>query len=58
MGGDTWVILGEWGRGYRGISGRQYIGTTWGSWGRATGALMGGDTLVLLGGVGAGPQGH
>ena len=27
VGGDTWVPLGEWGRGYRGTSGRRHIGT-------------------------------
>ena len=50
MEGDTWVLLGEWGRGYRGTSGRQPMGS-WvllGSGGGATGALVGGDTCVLL----------
>ena len=30
MGGDTWVLLGEWGQGYRGTSERQHMGTTGG----------------------------
>ena len=25
MGGDTWVLLGEWGRGYRGTNKRQHM---------------------------------
>ena len=57
MGGDTLVPLGEWGRGHRGSNGRQHIGTTLGSWGGATGALMGGDTRVLLGEWGRGYRG-
>ena len=34
--------IGEWGRGYRGTSGRQPMDTI-GEWGRATGALVGGN---------------
>ena len=30
MRGNTWVLLGEWGRGYRGTSERQHMGTTGG----------------------------
>ena len=34
--------IGEWGRGYRGTSGRQPMDTI-GEWGGATGALVGGN---------------
>ena len=30
VGGNTWVLLGEWGRGYRGTSERRHMGTTGG----------------------------
>ena len=50
MGGDTWVLLGEWGQGYRGTSERQHMGTTGGNGGGATRrALVRGNTWVLLG---------
>ena len=49
MGGDTWVIVGEWGRGYRGTNGRRHMGTTGGNGGGATGALVRGDTWILFG---------
>ena len=32
MGGDTWALLGEWGRGYRGTNRRRHIGTSGGVW--------------------------
>ena len=28
--GNPWVLLGEWGRGYKGTSGRRHMGTTGG----------------------------
>ena len=61
MGGDTWVLLGEWGRGYRGTSERRHIGTTGGMEARLQGHLWeathgyywgsgGGATGALVGG--------
>ena len=28
--GDKWILVGEWGRGYRGTNGRRHMGTTGG----------------------------
>ena len=30
VGGDTWALLGEWGWGYRGTSGRRHMDITGG----------------------------
>ena len=58
MGGDTWVLLGEWGRGYRGTNERQHMRSSGGNGCGATGALVKGDTWALLGGMGTGLEGH
>ena len=49
MRGNTWVLLGEWGRGYRGTSERQHMGTTGGNGlVGATEALVRGNTCCFV----------
>ena len=57
MRGNTWVLLGEWGRGYRGTNGRQPMDTV-PEWGRGYRDTSGRQPMGTTGGVGAGLQGH
>ena len=58
MRGNTWVLLGEWGRGYRGTSERQLMPVLLGEWGRGYRGTSERQHMGTTGGMGAGLQRH